>query len=98
MWSIATLRPGTSSACADGRLTLLDWEWAVEKSLPWQDMCRYFYIQDVLFHGPGTSLGKTLTTDPLIQEYMQKFAIPSGSFARIDYVLFTPRPLHGLEE
>ena len=62
----------------DGRLTLLDWEWAVQKSLPWQDMCRYFYIQDVLFHGPG-KVWEKLTGDPLIREYVQKFAIPVES-------------------
>lgn len=66
-WNLKRLR--------DGSLTLLDWEWAVEKSLPWQDMCRYFYIQDVLFHGPGR-VWETLTTDPLIRGYMQKFSIP----------------------
>ncbi len=62
----------------DGRLTLLDWEWAVEKSLPWQDLCRYFYIQDVLFHGPG-KVWEKLTSDPLIKKYVQKFAIPSAA-------------------
>jgi hypothetical protein len=62
----------------DGRLTLLDWEWAVVKSLPWQDMCRYFYIQDVLFHGSG-KVWEKLTGDPLIQKYVKKFAIPSSA-------------------
>ena len=69
-WNLKRLR--------DGSLTLLDWEWAVEKSLPWQDMCRYFYIQDVLFHGPG-KVWEVLTGDPLIQEYLQKFSIPSAA-------------------
>jgi hypothetical protein len=62
----------------DGRLTLLDWEWAVEKSLPWQDMCRYFYIQDVLFHGPG-KVWERLTGDPLVQKYVKKFEIPTAA-------------------
>jgi hypothetical protein len=70
--------PWNLKRLADGSLTLLDWEWAAEKSLPWQDMCRYFYIQDVLFHGPG-KVWETLTGDPLIQTYLQEFSIPSAA-------------------
>jgi hypothetical protein len=69
-WNLKRLR--------NGSLTLLDWEWAVEKSLPCQDLCRYFYIQDVLFHGPGT-VWKTLTSDPLIQKHLQRSSIPPAA-------------------
>ena len=62
----------------NGHLTLLDWEWAVEKSLPLQDICRFFYIQDALFFGPG-KVWETLTSNPLIQEYMRRFEIPPAA-------------------
>ena len=66
-WNLKRLR--------DGSLTLLDWEWAVEKSLPWQDICRFFYIQDFLFQGPG-KVWETLTGHPLLQTYLRRFDIP----------------------
>jgi hypothetical protein len=59
----------------DGALTLIDWEWAVRGSLPWQDICRFFYMQDQLFHGPG-EVWSTLTTHPLLEGYLRRFAIP----------------------
>lgn len=59
----------------DGRLTLLDWEWAVEKSLPWQDICRFFYIQDFLFRGPE-KVWETLSSNPLLQTHLRRFDIP----------------------
>ena len=52
----------------DGRLTLIDWEWAVEAGLPWQDVCRYFYLQDYLFR-EGANVWKILMNHPLLAEY-----------------------------
>jgi hypothetical protein len=59
----------------DSELTLIDWEWAVRGSLPWQDICRFFYMQDQLFHGSGEVWG-TLTTHPLLEGYLRRFEIP----------------------
>ena len=52
----------------DGRLTLIDWEWAVEAGLPWQDVCRYFYLQDYLFR-EGANVWTVLMNNPLLAEY-----------------------------
>lgn len=57
---------------ADGRLTLIDWEWAAEEGFPWQDVCRYFYLQDYLFR-EGAEIWKMLTTNPLLGEYRRYF-------------------------
>ena len=59
----------------DGSLGLLDWEWTVPQSLPWQDICRFFYVQDALFKGSGR-VWETLTGNRLLQRYRQRFAIP----------------------
>jgi hypothetical protein len=59
----------------DGSLGLLDWEWAVPNSLPWQDACRFFYLQDVHFNGRG-NVWEALTHNRLLQRYCQRFAIP----------------------
>jgi hypothetical protein len=59
----------------DGSLGLLDWEWAAPQSLPWQDICRFFYNQDALFKGDGR-VWETLTGNRLLQRYRQRFAIP----------------------
>ena len=58
-----------------GRTGAIDWEWAVLCSLPCQDIFRYFYIQDALFHGPG-EVWKRLTSDPLVQAHYRQFGIP----------------------
>jgi len=52
----------------DGRLTLIDWEWAIEAGLPWQDICRYFYLQDYLFR-EDANVWNILMTHPLLAEY-----------------------------
>jgi hypothetical protein len=59
---------------ADGRLTLIDWEWAVEEGYPWEDVCRYFYLQDFLFR-EGADVWKTLRTNPLLREYRRRFEL-----------------------
>jgi hypothetical protein len=59
----------------DGSLGLLDWEWAVSHSLPWQDICRFFYNQDALFKGHGR-VWEVLTGNRLLQRYRKRFAIP----------------------
>jgi len=58
------------------RLGLLDWEWAVANSLPWQDICRFFYLDDVHFNGPGR-VWETLTGNRLLKTYRRRFAIPA---------------------
>jgi hypothetical protein len=63
----------------DGNLGLLDWEWAVPNGLPWQDVCRYFYIQDALFHGSG-DVYESMSANPLLKEYCARFAIPIQTF------------------
>lgn len=59
---------------ADGQLTLIDWEWAVETGFPWQDVCRYFYLQDFLFR-ESADVWKKLTTNPLLGEYRRRFKL-----------------------
>ena len=59
---------------ADGRLALIDWEWAVEEGLPWQDVCRYFYMQDYLFR-ESADVWKVLMTNPLLEEYRRHFEL-----------------------
>lgn len=61
---------------ADGRLTLLDWEWAVEEGYPWQDVCRYFYLQDYLFR-ESADVWEMLVTNPLLAEYRRDFGLSS---------------------
>ncbi len=63
---------------ADGRITLIDWEWAVEKSLPWQDVCRYFYIQDYLFR-EGKNVWEVLISHPLLRAYARKCNLTRNS-------------------
>lgn len=59
---------------ADGRLTLIDWEWAVEAGFPWQDVCRYFYLQDFLFREAG-DVWKTMMSNPLLEQYRREFEL-----------------------
>ena len=58
----------------DGRLTLIDWEWAVEEGFPWQDICHYFYLQDYLFQ-KAANVWEILTTHPLLSEYRRRFGL-----------------------
>lgn len=58
----------------DGRLTLIDWEWAVEDGFPWQDVCHYFYLQDYLFQR-AANVWRILTTHPLLNEYRRRFGL-----------------------
>jgi hypothetical protein len=60
----------------DGNLTLIDWEWAIEESLPWQDICRYFYIQGYLFNKSEYIWG-ILTSNPRLQAYKRRFGLSS---------------------
>ncbi len=61
-----------------GTLGLLDWEWSVSHSLPWQDICRMFYLDDVHFNGPGT-VWQTMTSNRLLQDYCRKFEVPRAA-------------------
>jgi len=67
--------PWNLKRLADGRTGAIDWEWAVLHSLPCQDIFRYFYIQDALFHGPR-DVWRTLTRHPLVLAHYRRFAIP----------------------
>lgn len=58
----------------DGRLTLLDWEWAREHGYPWQDICRYFYVTDYLFR-ESADVWQKLTQNPLLLEYRRRFQL-----------------------
>jgi hypothetical protein len=66
--------PWNLKRLANGSLGLLDWEWAVPMSLPWQDACRFFYVQDALFNG-HENVWETLTRHPFLQRYRDRFAI-----------------------
>lgn len=59
----------------DGRTAAIDWEWATLRGLPCQDLFRYFYIQDALFHGPGNTW-QVLNNHPLVQTYFRHFDLP----------------------
>ena len=59
----------------NGRTGAIDWEWTVLRGLPCQDIFRYFYIQDALFHGPGNAWD-VLNGHPFVREHYRRFAIP----------------------
>ena len=56
-------------------LGLLDWEWGVPEGLPWQDACRYFYIEDVHFGGTGR-VWEALLSNEILLRYRRDFDIP----------------------
>jgi hypothetical protein len=62
----------------NGSLGLLDWEWAVPNSLPWQDVCRFFYLDDVHFSGSGT-VWETMMRNELLSNYRTRFDIPAAA-------------------
>ena len=62
----------------DGSLGLLDWEWAVPNGLPWQDACRFFYLNDVHFDGPGR-VWEAMNANHLLRIYRQRFEIPPAA-------------------
>jgi hypothetical protein len=66
----------------DGRLGLLDWEWAVPESLPWQDVCRLFYLDDAHFAGRGRVL-ETMNGNSLLHMYRSRFGISSAASAAL---------------
>jgi len=70
--------PWNLKCLPDGTLALLDWEWGAFRGLPWQDICRFFYNQDVLFKGPG-QVWETLNGNHLLKRYRQRFAIPDAA-------------------
>jgi hypothetical protein len=59
-----------------GALALIDWEWAVRNSLPWQDISRFFFIQDLHFRDFG-DVYSVLRNHPLLKGYLQRFGIPA---------------------
>jgi Phosphotransferase enzyme family len=67
-WNLKSLPGGGSGA--------IDWEWAILRGLPCQDIFRYFYIQDALFNGPG-HVWRELNRHPLVQAHFRRFAIPA---------------------
>ena len=65
-----------------GRTGAIDWEWAVTRGLPCQDVFRFFYIQDALFHGPGDAW-QVLNRHPLVRQYYSRFAVPPGALTSL---------------
>jgi hypothetical protein len=59
----------------DGALGLLDWEWAEADGLPWQDVCRYFYLDDVHFNGGG-HVWEAMSSNDLLRTYLNRFDVP----------------------
>lgn len=55
----------------DGRLTAIDWEWSKVAGFPWQDICRYFYLQAYLFR-ERADIWNRIITHPLLGEYRRR--------------------------
>jgi len=70
--------PWNLKRLSSGDLGLVDWEWAVTKSLPFQDACRFFYMSDAVFDGPG-GVWESMSNNPLLQTYCARFAIPGNA-------------------
>ena len=68
-WNLRRLR--------NGELTLIDWEWSVEAGYPWQDVCRYFYMQAYLFD-EGANVWNRLISNPLLVEYRRRLELSLG--------------------
>jgi hypothetical protein len=66
--------PWNMRRLTDGRLTLIDWEWAIQQGLPWQDVCRYFYMQDYLFK-KSADVWEVLTGHMWLTKYRQRFGL-----------------------
>jgi hypothetical protein len=62
----------------NGRTGAIDWEWAILRGLPCQDIFRFFYIQDALFFGPGDAW-QQINHHPLVQQHIKAFAIPQAA-------------------
>jgi hypothetical protein len=71
-WNLKRLPGGETGA--------IDWEWAVLRSLPCQDIFRYFYIQDALFNGPG-NVWDVVNGHPLVKAHCRRFDIPAAALA-----------------
>ncbi len=69
-WNLKRLAGGQSGA--------IDWEWTVLHGLPCQDLFRYFFIQDALFHGRG-DVWQTLNSHALVRAYYRRFEIPPAT-------------------
>lgn len=69
--------PWNLKRLASGRLAVIDWEWAAEGALPWQDICRFFYLQDYLFQ-TSSDVWNTLSNHPLLARYCDKLALTRG--------------------
>jgi hypothetical protein len=70
--------PWNLKRLGDGQSGAIDWEWAVFRGLPCQDIFRYFYIQDALFNGPG-DVWETMNSHRLVQAYYLRFEIPPSA-------------------
>ncbi len=66
-WNLKWIRKGV--------LGLLDWEWAIADGLPWQDACRFFYLDDVHFGGAGR-VWESINSNHLLASYRSRFDIP----------------------
>jgi hypothetical protein len=69
-WNLKWVRSGV--------LGLLDWEWSVPDGLPWQDICRFFYLDDVHFDGPGR-VWEAMASNELLLSYRRRFEIPPAA-------------------
>jgi hypothetical protein len=62
----------------DGQSGAIDWEWAVLRSLPCQDIFRFFYNQDALFDGPGR-VWDMVNRHELVRAHYRRFDIPPAA-------------------
>ena len=69
-WNLKRLPGGQSGA--------IDWEWTALHGLPCQDIFRYFFIQDALFHGRG-DVWQMLKSHALVSAHCRRFEIPPAA-------------------
>ncbi len=72
--------PWNLKRLAGGKTGAIDWEWTSLRSLPCQDLFRYFYIQDALFNGSG-QVWQALQAHPLVKAHYRRFDLPSKALA-----------------
>lgn len=71
-WNLKWIRKGV--------LGLVDWEWAETRGFPWQDIARYFFLNDVHFKGSG-QVWEELKSNELLLRYQRQFEIPDDATA-----------------
>jgi hypothetical protein len=83
-WNLKWIRKGV--------LGLLDWEWAVPDGLPWQDACRFFYLDDVHFRGCGM-VWEQLSANEFLLRYRQHCEVPPDALPALT-MRYLLRELH----